>query len=964
MHTLFEHKSNNKTVNTVFFCTFTMKKLKNMNQNSKLFLLDAYALIYRAYYAFIKNPRINSKGFNTSAILGFVNTLEEVLKKENPTHIGVAFDPPGPTFRHEAFEQYKAQREETPEAIRLSVPIIKDIIKAYRIPILEVAGYEADDVIGTLATEAGNQGITTYMMTPDKDYGQLVTDHVFMYRPKYGDKEFEVMGVEQVKAKFDIQSPAQVIDMLGLMGDSSDNIPGCPGVGEKTAQKLIAEFGSIENLLEHTDQLKGALKTKVETNREMIIFSKFLATIKVDVPIRLDMNSLVREQADEDTLRKIFEELEFRTLMERIFKKESSPASPIAGTLFNQENGPVQGNLFEEFTPDHTNEEKKSNLESLNSLSYDYQLIDTEEKRNEIIKKLLTSEILALDTETTGTDPMDAELVGMSFSITENQAFYVPVPAEREEAIKIVREFEPVFKNEKSLKVGQNIKYDMLVLQNYGIEVRGKLFDTMVAHYVLQPELRHNMDYLAEIYLHYQTIHIEELIGPKGKGQKNMRDLSPQEVYLYACEDADVTLKLKNILEQELKKNDAEKLFYEIEMPLVPVLVNIESNGVRLDTEALKQSSEHFTTRLQSIEKEIYTLAEGEFNIASPKQVGEILFDKLKIVEKAKKTKTGQYVTSEEVLESLRNKHDIIGKILEYRGLKKLLSTYIDALPQLINPKTGRIHTSFNQTVTATGRLSSSNPNLQNIPIRDEDGKEIRKAFIPDDGCSFFSADYSQIELRIMAHLSEDKNMIDAFLSGYDIHAATAAKIYKVDIKEVTADMRRKAKTANFGIIYGISVFGLAERMNVDRKEAKELIDGYFETYPQVKSYMDKSIQVAREHGYVETIFHRKRFLPDINSRNAVVRGYAERNAINAPIQGSAADIIKVAMARIYERFKAEGLKAKMILQVHDELNFSVPAKEQEIVEQVVIEEMEKAYRMHVPLKADCGWGTNWLEAH
>ena len=719
MHTLFEHKSNNKTVNTVFFCTFTMKKLKNMNQNSKLFLLDAYALIYRAYYAFIKNPRINSKGFNTSAILGFVNTLEEVLKKENPTHIGVAFDPPGPTFRHEAFEQYKAQREETPEAIRLSVPIIKDIIKAYRIPILEVAGYEADDVIGTLATEAGNQGITTYMMTPDKDYGQLVTDHVFMYRPKYGDKEFEVMGVEQVKAKFDIQSPAQVIDMLGLMGDSSDNIPGCPGVGEKTAQKLIAEFGSIENLLEHTDQLKGALKTKVETNREMIIFSKFLATIKVDVPIRLDMNSLVREQADEDTLRKIFEELEFRTLMERIFKKESSPASPIAGTLFNQENGPVQGNLFEEFTPDHTNEEKKSNLESLNSLSYDYQLIDTEEKRNEIIKKLLTSEILALDTETTGTDPMDAELVGMSFSITENQAFYVPVPAEREEAIKIVREFEPVFKNEKSLKVGQNIKYDMLVLQNYGIEVRGKLFDTMVAHYVLQPELRHNMDYLAEIYLHYQTIHIEELIGPKGKGQKNMRDLSPQEVYLYACEDADVTLKLKNILEQELKKNDAEKLFYEIEMPLVPVLVNIESNGVRLDTEALKQSSEHFTTRLQSIEKEIYTLAEGEFNIASPKQVGEILFDKLKIVEKAKKTKTGQYVTSEEVLESLRNKHDIIGKILEYRGLKKLLSTYIDALPQLINPQTGRIHTSFNQTVTATGRLSSSNPNLQNIPIRD-----------------------------------------------------------------------------------------------------------------------------------------------------------------------------------------------------------------------------------------------------
>jgi len=839
MHTLFEHKSNNKTVNTVFFCTFTMKKLKNMNQNSKLFLLDAYALIYRAYYAFIKNPRINSKGFNTSAILGFVNTLEEVLKKENPTHIGVAFDPPGPTFRHEAFEQYKAQREETPEAIRLSVPIIKDIIKAYRIPILEVAGYEADDVIGTLATEAGNQGITTYMMTPDKDYGQLVTDHVFMYRPKYGDKEFEVMGVEQVKAKFDIQSPAQMIDMLGLMGDSSDNIPGCPGVGEKTAQKLIAEFGSIENLLEHTDQLKGALKTKVETNREMIIFSKFLATIKVDVPIRLDMNSLVREQADEDTLRKIFEELEFRTLMERIFKKESSPASPIAGTLFNQENGPVQGNLFEEFTPDHTNEEKKSNLESLNSLSHDYQLIDTEEKRNEIIKKLLTSEILALDTETTGTDPMDAELVGMSFSITENQAFYVPVPAEREEAIKIVREFEPVFKNEKSLKVGQNIKYDMLVLQNYGIEVRGKLFDTMVAHYVLQPELRHNMDYLAEIYLHYQTIHIEELIGPKGKGQKNMRDLSPQEVYLYACEDADVTLKLKNILEQELKKNDAEKLFYEIEMPLVPVLVNIESNGVRLDTEALKQSSEHFTTRLQSIEKEIYTLAEGEFNIASPKQVGEILFDKLKIVEKAKKTKTGQYVTSEEVLESLRNKHDIIGKILEYRGLKKLLSTYIDALPQLINPKTGRIHTSFNQTVTATGRLSSSNPNLQNIPIRIELGKMIRKVFHPMPGDLFVDSDYSQIELRLLAHMSGDEQLIEAFRENQDIHRSTASKVFHVPFDEVTDLQRRNAKAVNFGIVYGISAYGLSQDLNIGTKEAQGFIDSYFETYPKIKEFLE-----------------------------------------------------------------------------------------------------------------------------
>ena len=930
-----------------------------MDSDNKLFLLDAYALIYRAYYAFIKNPRINSKGFNTSAILGFVNTLEEVLKKENPTHIGVAFDPSGPTFRHEAFEQYKAQREETPEAIRLSVPIIKDIIRAYRIPILEVAGYEADDVIGTLATEAGRQGITTYMMTPDKDYGQLVSDKVFMYRPKHTGG-FEVMGVEEVKAKFDIKSPAQVIDMLGLMGDSSDNIPGCPGIGEKTAQKLIAEFGSIENLLEHTDQLKGALKTKVETNREMITFSKFLATIKIDVPIQLEMDALVREQPDEEALRSIFEELEFRTLIDRVLKKETSAPLP----LFPEKSEGIQGDLFANFTGNEPSEAKKSNLETLESLCCDYQLIDTEEKRKKIIQKLLTSKILSLDTETTGTEPMDAELVGMSFSIAENEAFYVPVPANQEEALKIVNEFRPVFENESSLKVGQNIKYDMIVLQNYGVEVKGPLFDTMIAHYVLQPELRHGMDYLAEIYLHYQTIHIDELIGPKGKNQKNMRDLAPKDVYRYACEDADVTLKLKNVLEKELKENGTERLFYDIEMPLVPVLVNIERNGVLLDTEALKQSSAHFTEQMERIEKEIYDLAGETFNIASPKQVGEVLFDKLKIVEKAKKTKTGQYVTSEEVLESLRHKHPVVEKILEHRGLKKLLGTYIDALPQLINPRTGRVHTSFNQTVTATGRLSSSNPNLQNIPIRDENGKEIRKAFIPDEGCLFFSADYSQIELRIMAHLSEDKNMIDAFLSNHDIHAATAAKIYKIGLKEVDSDMRRKAKTANFGIIYGISVFGLAERMNVERKEAKELIDGYFETYPGVKAYMDQSIRVAQEKGYVETIFHRKRFLPDINSRNAVVRGYAERNAINAPIQGSAADIIKVAMARIYQRFRAEGIKAKMILQVHDELNFSVPIDEKERVEEIVIEEMEKAYRMHVPLKADCGWGKNWLEAH
>lgn len=920
----------------------------------KLFLLDAYALIYRAYYAFIKNPRINSKGFNTSAILGFVNTLEEVLRKENPTHIGIAFDPSGPTFRHEAYEAYKAQREETPEAIRQSVPIIKDIIRAYHIPILEIAGYEADDVIGTLATEAGKRGINTYMMTPDKDYGQLVGEHVFMYRPKYGDKDFEVMGVEEVKAKFDIQSPLQVIDMLGLMGDTADNIPGCPGVGEKTAQKLIAQFGNIENLLAHTDELKGTIKKKVEENKEQITFSKFLATIKTDVPIALDMEALKREEPDEEELRRLFEMLEFRSLIDRVIKTEKkAPSSPAA-----------QPDLFGFFAEEDTVDAKNSILTRLEDLSYDYQLVDNKEEMAILAEKLLAQNFFSLDTETTGIDPITAELVGMSFSFAENQAFYVPVPANREEALTIVNIFKPAFENPDSLKIGQNIKYDLIMLANYGVTLKGKMFDTMIAHYVLQPELRHGMDYLAEIYLKYETIKIEELIGAKGKKQGNMRDLAPEAVYKYACEDADVTLKLKQVLENELETNGVKKLFEEIEMPLVPVLAYIERNGVRIDTDALKETSRHFTARMNQIEEEVHQLAGMEFNIASPKQVGEVLFDRLKIVEKAKKTKTGQYVTSEEVLESLRGKHEIVGKILEHRGLKKLLGTYIDALPQLINPATGRIHTSFNQTVTATGRLSSSNPNLQNIPIRNEDGKEIRKAFIPDEGCEFFSADYSQIELRIMAHLSNDPHMIEAFQKDQDIHAATAAKIYKVKLEEVTREQRSKAKTANFGIIYGISVFGLAERLNVDRKEAKALIDGYFENYPNVKAYMDQSIQEAREKGYIETIFKRKRYLPDINSKNAVVRGYAERNAINAPIQGSAADIIKVAMIRIYQRFQEEGIRSKMILQVHDELNFSVLPEEKEKVQQIVISEMEAAYKMKAPLRADHGWGHNWLEAH
>ena len=920
----------------------------------KLFLLDAYALIYRAYYAFIKNPRINSKGLNTSAILGFVNTLEEVLTKEQPSHIGIAFDPAGPTFRHEAYEQYKAQREETPEGIRTAVPYIKDIIRAYRIPILEVSGYEADDVIGTLARQADARGVDTFMMTPDKDYGQLVTEHVKMYRPKYGDKEFEVLGVEEVKEKYGLSSPTQVIDMLGLMGDSADNIPGCPGVGEKTATKLIQQFGSIENLLAGTDQLKGALKTKIENNREQIEFSKFLATIKTDVPIELDMEQLKKEEPDEEKLRSLFEELEFRTLLDRKFKKENpQPAQDL-----------FQGTLFADFTANSPEESKNSSLTKYNKGDFDYQLIDTEEKRKEIIDLFFTKDFLSLDTETTGTDPISAKLVGLSFSIRENQAFYVPIPQNDEEAKKIVNEFKPIYENKKILKIGQNIKYDLLVLQNYGVELKGKIFDTMIAHYLLQPELHHGMDYLAEVYLNYQTIHIEELIGSKGKNQKNMADLPPTAVYEYACEDADVTLKLKNVLEPLLKENDCDRLFWEIEMPLMPVLAYMERNGVCIDREGLKETSRLYTEEMNRIEKEIHELAGTDFNIASPKQVGEVLFDRLKIVDKPKKTKTGQYVTSEEVLESLRAKHPVVEKILEHRGLKKLLGTYIDALPKLVNPVTSHIHTSFNQTITTTGRLSSSNPNLQNIPVRNEYGKEIRKAFIPEEGCLFFSADYSQIELRIMAHLSGDEHMIEAFRNGQDIHAATAAKIFKKSLEEVTKEERSKAKTANFGIIYGITAFGLAERMGVSRTEAKELIEGYFQTYPKVKEYINRSIEMAREKGYTETVYHRKCHLRDINSHNAVVRGYAERNAINSPIQGSAADIIKIAMIRIYRRFREEQLRSKMILQVHDELNFSVYPEEKEKVQQIVIEEMESAYSMLVPLEADYGWGKNWLEAH
>lgn len=920
---------------------------------NKLYLLDAYALIYRAYYALIQKPRINSKGMNTSAIYGFVNTLEEVKTLFSPTHLAVAFDPAGKTFRHEIYEPYKAQRQETPEDIRKSVPVIKDIIRAYNIPILEVEHYEADDVIGTAASRFASADTEVYMLTPDKDYGQLVGQNIWMLRPMKGGT-FEKLGPDEINAKYGIDSPKKVIDLLGLMGDSSDNIPGCPGVGEKTAVTLIKQFGGIDALLSGKDQLKGALKNKVTDNEQQILLSRDLATIRTDIPLPFSLDELKLHDIDREEVRKLFSELEFRSLLSRVLGEGKKYARSVQ----------IEGDLFAVNPTEDTEVQKKTNLRGLNSVAHTYKLVENEKEMRALSQKFLSAKTLSLDTETTGTDAMTAELVGLSFAVEEFEAYYIPVPPEREEAQKIVDIFKPAYENPSSLKTGQNIKYDMLVLARYGVDIKGKMFDTMVAHYVLQPELPHNMDALAEQYLGYSTIKIEELIGPKGKKQKNMRDLPPGDVYEYACEDADVTLRLKNALHDELVRNDAIQLFEEVEMPLVRVLAAMELTGVRIDTETLRETSELFTLRMNKLEEEVFALAGESFNLSSPKQVGEILFDKLKIDERAKRTKTGQYVTSEEVLEKLRPRHEIVDRILNYRGLKKLTSTYVDSLPTLINPSTGKIHTSFNQTVTSTGRLSSSNPNLQNIPVRGDDGKEIRKAFIPEPGCTFFSADYSQIELRIMAHLSGDKHMIEAFLEGDDIHASTAAKIYHKPIGDVTRDERRKAKTANFGIIYGISVFGLAERLNVPRSEARELIDGYFATYPRVREYMDESIERARRQGYIETLLRRRRYLPDINSRNAIVRGYAERNAINAPIQGSAADIIKIAMVRIYNRFISENLRSTMMLQVHDELNFSVVPEEREIVEQIVIHEMENAYSLSVPLKADCGWGANWLEAH
>ena len=918
----------------------------------KLFLFDAYAIIFRSYYAFISRPTINSKGINTSAILGFCNTLKEILDKEKPTYLGVAFDH-GKTFRHEAFPPYKAQRQETPEDIKLSVPYIKQVLEAMNIPVLQADGFEADDVIGTLATEAGRQGIDTYMLTPDKDYGQLIGPNVKMYRPRHGGG-YDVIGEKEVAAKYGIASASQVVDLLALMGDASDNYPGCPGVGEKTAVKLINQFGNTEELISHTDQLKGKMREKVEGAIDDIKMAKYLATIRTDVPIALNLEEMRVTPPNEQKLRALFDELEFKRMTERFLNKPE----------IKQKTANIQLDLFAANPTNGADEQKKSLYSSLKTTSHKYQLIDNKQEAVELYDFLRTKKNLSLDTETTSTNAIEAELVGLSFAVTENEAYYVAIPANRQEALEYVDIFKPLYEDPEILKIGQNIKYDYMVLRNYGVDLQGRMFDTMLAHYVIQPELQHNMDYMAETLLNYQTVHIEELIGPKGKNQKNMRDLSPQEVYEYAAEDADITLRLKNVLEPRLKEVGAERLFWDIEMPLVKVLADMELNGVRLDTQQLKLTQQTFTERMNAYERHAYEEAGETFNIASPKQVGDILFGKMQLLEKPKRTKTGQYVTSEEVLQQLRGKAPIVDDILNYRGMKKLLGTYVEALPKLINKRTGHIHTSFNQAITATGRLSSSDPNLQNIPVRDDDGKEIRKCFIPDEGCRWFSADYSQIELRIMAHLSADENMTEAFREGFDIHRATAAKIWKESMDQVSDSQRKKAKQANFGIIYGITAFGLSQRMDIPTGEARKLIDDYFETFPKVHQYMEDAKRMAREKGYAETLYGRRRYLPDINSHNGTVRGFAERNAINAPIQGTEADIIKLAMIRIWKRFKDEGIRSKMTLQVHDELNFSVYPNEAEKVERIVLEEMQGAAKLNVQLTADAGWGDNWLEAH
>jgi DNA polymerase-1 len=928
------------------------------NPEKRLFLLDAYALIFRAYYAFIKNPRVTSKGINTSAIFGFVLTLEEVLNKQKPTHIAVVFDHPSPTFRHEMYENYKANRNETPEDIRSAIPYIKQILEAYNIPVFDCPGFEADDIIGTLSKIATEKGFSTYMMTPDKDYAQLVSDNVFILKPSRSGNESVLWGVEDIKREFCVDRPEQVIDVLALMGDSSDNIPGAPGIGPKTAMKLISEFGSVENLLENTDKVKGKCREILEENREQIEFSKKLVKIELNVPMKFDEDILKLHDPDALKLKTLFDELEFKNLASRVLGTEKKE-KPSGQLLFPPDKDKLQGSLFseEETIP-------PSELRTIETVEHDYRLIQDIEEIKEFSKLLQTLPCFCFDTETTSVNPLDCELIALSFSWEKNKGYLVHFPEKEEQIREILEIIRPAFENSETLKVGQNMKYDIQVLGNYGIKVNGPVFDTMIAHYLLEPDMRHNMNLLSELYLAYSPVHIESLIGEKGPGQKNMRCVPVEKLKEYSVEDSDVTWQLKDLFLPKIENQGLLNLSQEIEMPLISVLAEMERTGVKLSEEDLKAITGNLRDDIIVLEKEIYYLAGEEFNISSPKQLGDILFLKLKLDEKAKMTKTKQFVTNEEILQRLVKKHPIIDRVLEYRGLKKLLSTYVEALPLLIDKRTGRIHTCFNQAVAATGRLSSNNPNLQNIPVRDERGREIRKAFVPEEGHIFLSVDYSQIELRLMAHLSKDESMIEDFLSGNDIHAATAAKIFGVPVGEVTREMRSRAKTANFGIIYGISSFGLSERLTIGRKEAKDLIDGYFNSYPGVKLYMDESIRAARELGYVKTMFGRRRYLRDIHSRNQVVRGNAERNAINAPIQGSAADIIKIAMVSIFRRLNAENFRSRMILQVHDELIFEAELSELERLKEMVLYEMSHATKLDVPLEVSWGTGKNWYEAH
>ncbi len=921
------------------------------SDSKKLFLLDAFALIYRSYFAFIRNPRFNSKGVNTSAMYGFVNTLVQLLESENPNYIGVVFDVSAPTFRHEMFPEYKAHREEMPEDLRKSIPYIRNIIKAFNIPIIEKEGFEADDVIGTLAKKAETEGFTTFMMTPDKDYAQLVSENIFMYKPGKSGGDNEVWGLKEVQENFGIQTAEQVIDILGLMGDAADNIPGCPGIGPKTAEKLISEFGSIDGIYQNIDKLKGKQKESLAEFEKQVRLSRELATIIQNVPIEFDKKELTREEVNKEALLAIFDDLEFKSIADRLNLKEA----PKVETAF-------QGTLFGDVAPAETQVKKRNTIETV---PHQYYLVQNEMQRASLRAELSVQEEFCFDTETTGLDTHTAEIVCLSFSFRKHEAFCVTVPAKREEAQKVMDEFREIFADENISKIGQNIKYDILMLSNYGVEVKGKLYDTMLAHYLIQPEIKHNLDFLCDIYLGYEKIPTENLIGAKGRNQITMRSVSPEKLRDYACEDADLTLQLKHAIDPDLDKTGVRELFENLEMPLVPVLAHMENAGVKLNVQELNNYAVVLREQIIQLEKEIIELAGEDFNVSSPKQLGPILFEKLNIDSNVKKTKTKQYSTSEDVLIRLVDRHPIVGKVLDFRGLKKLLSTYVEALPLLVNTKTDKVHTSYNQAIAATGRLSSVNPNLQNIPIRDESGREIRKAFIPsDDEHIFLSADYSQIELRIMAALSQDEEMQKAFREEKDIHSITAAKIYKVSEGEVTSDMRRKAKTANFGIIYGISAFGLSQRLNIPRTEAKELIDGYFENFPKIKEFMDKQIELARNQGFVQTIKGRKRYLNDINSANAVVRGMAERNAINAPIQGSAADIIKIAMINIFRAMQGENLKSKMVLQVHDELNFDVYKPELERVKTIVKTEMEGAVEIGVPLTIEMNAAENWLDAH